>query len=102
MFCDLKGATQPSRCRSSTSPANVQSRQGISWQGRITENLFVSAIQNILYSQNQIDGGTERIASTQIHLLISRITHDSKPDTIRILALTNECRVEIHEGASKR
>src|SRR5262245_9626068 len=49
---------KPFRCNSSTSPANVQSRQGISWQGGITENLFISAIQNILYSHNQIDGGT--------------------------------------------
>src|SRR5215510_8552101 len=84
------------------SPANVQSCQHISWKGCITQNLFIFAIQKILYSQNQIDGGTERIASTQIHFLIPGIANDPKPHSIRILPLTDECSVQIHEAAPKR
>src|SRR5262249_9200568 len=84
------------------SPPDVQSHQRISGQSGIAENLFISAIQNILYSQNQIDVGTERIASAQTHFLISGTTHDSEPDAIRVLALTDDCHVDIHEGPPKR
>ena len=64
------------RLRSSVPPLHVQTNHCGSRQCRITQNLFVPAIENVFDPQHQIDERAERIASAQIDFLVSRISHD--------------------------
>ena len=89
------------RLRSSVPPLHVQTNHCGSRQCRITQNLFVPAIENVFDPQHQIDERAERIASAQIDFLVSRISHDSKTDSIGVLALTHKRRIEIHEPTAK-
>src|SRR5262249_36338694 len=82
-------------------PAHIQSHKRVSCQCRITQNLFISAIEKIFDSQHQGDRGTELIAAAQIDLLISRISYNPETDSIGILALSHERSVQVHETAAK-